>query len=578
MLNKVFTIFSMAISGWKSRLSREMRQLSHWGLSRAISLVMLSPMNRDASTGGKIILSLIVIAIGVSLFAEETDGHFDFGRYILGELSTLSVYIQDINYNTGEVNITGGDTRCPSIPFTWDWGDGTIDDGWFPRRHTYSDLTKNYIVKVTAHYSGGKTDSTEITVLFVPPTITPVSLPPNISVSIPDSIVTLTSRMPGYGIPSSLTYFDDSFFNIIPRTTTEYILTVAASIQKDLVNDDVYLINGGFKQVLLRYPSFGGMCSLWYTSPVSFGVGDYGFQGTIQWSSFMHEMGHNFTLNSPADYYYGGKIDGCANAIFSESMAQIFQHATAYEIINNAGTYGLSEDIIADIKQSAISSIKIVRNSYEDYLSSGMNFSSWNNPGTPEDETFNTFMTIAYKFFEYAENTGLEYRIPLKRMMELLQVFNEDLRQKYDQQNNTAEADAFRATLMVTPLSYAFSADLRTEFRDLNFPISDETYEELMGMLTDISELDNQILSNFELKQNYPNPFNPATSIDFSIATGETGILSIYNVKGQILESHSFKEGSHRFIWDGSKYASGIYFYKLELDNHYEVKKMLMVW
>ena len=66
---------------------------------------------------------------------------------------------------------------------------------------------------------------------------------------------------------------------------------------------------------------------------------DYGFQGTIEWSSFMHEMGHNFTLNSPADYYYGGKIDGNANAIFSESLAQIFQHATAFEIINNYSDY-----------------------------------------------------------------------------------------------------------------------------------------------------------------------------------------------------------------------------------------------
>ena len=42
----------------------------------------------------------------------------------------------------------------------------------------------------------------------------------------------------------------------------------------------------------------------------------------------MHEMGHNATLNSPADYYFGGKTDGPANAILSETIAQIFQHAT----------------------------------------------------------------------------------------------------------------------------------------------------------------------------------------------------------------------------------------------------------
>ena len=38
-------------------------------------------------------------------------------------------------------------------------------------------------------------------------------------------------------------------------------------------------------------------------------------------------------------------IDGNANAIYSESMAQIFQHATGYEIVNNYDYYGLSEDL-----------------------------------------------------------------------------------------------------------------------------------------------------------------------------------------------------------------------------------------
>lgn len=176
-----------------------------------------------------------------------------------------------------------------------------------------------------------------------------------------------------------------------------------------------------------------GMYSLWFTSPVSFGVGDYGFQGTIQWSSFIHEMGHNnFTLNTPYNYYYGGKIDGNANAIYSESMAQIIQHATAYEIINNSDYYGLSEDLTEDIKRSVISSIKIVRNAYENYLNTGKPFSSWNDPSTPEDETFDTFMTIAYKFFEHGENDGLGYKVPLKRMLTLLQTFDQNLATQYD--------------------------------------------------------------------------------------------------------------------------------------------------
>ena len=71
--------------------------------------------------------------------------------------------------------------------------------------------------------------------------------------------------------------------------------------------------------------------------------------------------------------------------------------------------------------------------------------------------------------------------IPARRMMKLLQEFNSDLAVRYDQENNTAEADTFRSTLMVTALSYAFDKDLREEFLELNFPISDDTYIELLA-------------------------------------------------------------------------------------------------
>jgi len=434
---------------------------------------------------------LVFMQIWLALTAVVAEA-FDFTEQLFGPPSTLSIAVESINPDTGEVVVNGADSQRPGIPFTWSWGDGSApENGWFPRSHTYTNKTKNYIITVTSHYTGGGTDTAETLARFTEPNNSPVSLPFDIEVTIPDSDVSLASRMPGYYPPETLTYFDDSFFTIVPKTTIEYVLTVAAYVQKDLVNNNVADVNGGFKQVVLRDPAFGGMYSLWFTSPVSFGAGDYGFQGTIEYLSFMHEIGHNFTLNSPADYYYGGKIDGCANAIYSESMALIFQHATAYEIINNAEFYGLSEDIVYDIKQSAISSMQLVRSKYEDYVDSGANFYSWNNPGTPEDETFGTFMTIAYKFFEQAENSGEGYRIPLKRMMKLLQLFNQDLKNRYDRLHNNPAADTFRSTLMVAALSYGFSTDLRPDFEALNFPIDDATYSELITAAPELADLDN---------------------------------------------------------------------------------------
>jgi hypothetical protein len=402
---------------------------------------------------------------------------FDFKTEIFGKISSITVQVVSIDTGTGEVTLNGVDTRRPTVPFTWDWDDGKVTVGWFPQSHTYVDTRRNYIAKVTSHYSGGETGSAEALVGFIGPTVTPTHLSPDVAVSIPNNPVNLMSRMPGYHAPG-LGYFSDAFFPVTRRAIVEYVLTAAASIQKDFANDNVYLVDGGFRQVVLRDSQFEGMYSLWYTSPVALAAGDSMWQGSIPYSSIFHEMGHDVTLNSPSNYFYGGKIDGNANAIFSESMAQIFQHATACELVNNAGTYGLSDDIVFEIKQSAIQSMWIVRDSYQNYVSSGMDFSSWNDPATPTDETFGTFMTIAYRFFVHAENSGLGYRVPLKKMMTLLQEFRETDKTRYSQYSNTQTAETFRATLMVAALSYGFGEDLRTEFRDLKFPISDEIYNE----------------------------------------------------------------------------------------------------
>jgi len=408
--------------------------------------------------------------------------NFDFKRQLFSKPSSISLCIDKIGMKTGKVIINGTDTKQPSTPFTWNWGDERTTKGWFPQRHTYSDLTRNYIIKVISNYPKNKTDFEEIIIRFVSPDIKPISLPPDLSIIIPKYKVVLKSRILKYGIPNNLTYFDDSYFKITPRKIIEYVLTVAAYIQKDFINDDVYLVNNSFKQCVLRDPKFNGGYSLWYSNPVCLVVGNYGFLNEISWSTLFHEMGHNFSLNTPSEYYFGGKIDGNANAILSESLAQIFQHATAYELLNNYSYYRLSDDLYIEIEQSAIETMNIVVNSYRRYNNSRMEFNSWNDSSTPEDETFDTFMTIAYKFFEHAENSDLGYKIPLKKMMALLQIFNEDMKNKYNQSYNTKEAESFRATFMVAALSYAFSEDLRKEFKNLNFPINDKEFDNLLDI------------------------------------------------------------------------------------------------
>ncbi|MBT4333429.1 MAG: T9SS type A sorting domain-containing protein [Candidatus Cloacimonetes bacterium] len=76
---------------------------------------------------------------------------------------------------------------------------------------------------------------------------------------------------------------------------------------------------------------------------------------------------------------------------------------------------------------------------------------------------------------------------------------------------------------------------------------------------------------------NYPNPFNPLTTIKFDINEQEVGKLSIYNIKGQLIESQQFNLGEHSYQWDASNQASGVYLYKLETENTTVNRKMLLL-
>ncbi|MCF7919705.1 MAG: carboxypeptidase regulatory-like domain-containing protein [Candidatus Cloacimonetes bacterium] len=76
---------------------------------------------------------------------------------------------------------------------------------------------------------------------------------------------------------------------------------------------------------------------------------------------------------------------------------------------------------------------------------------------------------------------------------------------------------------------------------------------------------------------NMPNPFNPETNIRFSIKAGETGILSIYNAKGQLMQEKKFTEGSHDYIWKANNRASGVYLYRLHTPSYTQTRKMLLL-
>jgi hypothetical protein len=72
----------------------------------------------------------------------------------------------------------------------------------------------------------------------------------------------------------------------------------------------------------------------------------------------------------------------------------------------------------------------------------------------------------------------------------------------------------------------------------------------------------------FALSQNYPNPFNPSTVITYQIPTDGLVCLEIYNILGKTLATLVNEEkpaGKFTVTFDGSKFTSGIYFYRLNV-------------
>jgi len=84
----------------------------------------------------------------------------------------------------------------------------------------------------------------------------------------------------------------------------------------------------------------------------------------------------------------------------------------------------------------------------------------------------------------------------------------------------------------------------------------------------------------FALYQNYPNPFNPSTTIDYSISKDADVKLLIYNEAGQLVSTlinEKQTSGDHKFNFDGSNLASGVYFYQLFVDEQAQAKKMVLI-
>ena len=102
----------------------------------------------------------------------------------------------------------------------------------------------------------------------------------------------------------------------------------------------------------------------------------------------------------------------------------------------------------------------------------------------------------------------------------------------------------------------------------------------LSEMITGINDKSNDLPIKFSLEQNYPNPFNPGTTIKYALPKPAHVTLTIYNSLGQEaakLLSKDMSAGVYTTEWNASRFASGVYYYRIVAGDFVQTKKLILL-
>ncbi len=106
------------------------------------------------------------------------------------------------------------------------------------------------------------------------------------------------------------------------------------------------------------------------------------------------------------------------------------------------------------------------------------------------------------------------------------------------------------------------------------------------GSLISVNSYGSSTPSGFSLLQNFPNPFNPATKIRFELPKQSQVKLNVFDITGRLVETlinENLGTGNYEVPWNGGRYSSGVYFYKLDVNpiegyaKFTETKRMILI-
>lgn len=95
-----------------------------------------------------------------------------------------------------------------------------------------------------------------------------------------------------------------------------------------------------------------------------------------------------------------------------------------------------------------------------------------------------------------------------------------------------------------------------------------------------VSGSSEDVPGTWALGQNYPNPFNPTTVITYQVPVLSTVKLAVYDVLGRevaVLVNEKTAAGTHQVKFDGRRFASGVYFYRMQAGSFNQTRKLCLL-
>lgn len=112
----------------------------------------------------------------------------------------------------------------------------------------------------------------------------------------------------------------------------------------------------------------------------------------------------------------------------------------------------------------------------------------------------------------------------------------------------------------------------------INIPIAGKITE-LSNPSINVKKIGSEIPKSFILEQNYPNPFNSNTIINYHLPLSGFVMLKLYDILGKEVNSLVYEyqnPGEYQILFNAKDLPSGIYYYKLSIENYSQVKKLVI--